>query len=124
MPLPTLDRTGFCCEVVGMGQNLFTAALNRIPRSKRRSPPLFLLTSVVNSKGFFSGPDPTFQNISNPDPPVSYISLYNGGAGNVGHKINIPHQIRLFKYSPALYLGLKLTIHVVKSQIHLVRQSR
>jgi hypothetical protein len=24
---------------------------------------------------------------------------------------------------PALYLGLKLTIHVIKSQIHLVRQS-
>jgi len=85
MPLPTLDRTGFCCEVVGMGQNLFTAALNRIPRSKSRSPSLFLLTRlflltcVVNSKGFFSDPDPNFQNISNPDPPVSYISLYNGG---------------------------------------------
>jgi hypothetical protein len=51
MPQPTLDRTGFCCEVVGtvlvsMGQNLFTAALNRIPRSKGRFPSLFLLTTV------------------------------------------------------------------------------
>jgi hypothetical protein len=27
------------------------------------------------------------------------------------------------KKSPVLYLGLKLTIHFIKSQIHLVRQS-
>ncbi len=28
-----------------------------------------------------------------------------------------------FKNGPVLYLGLKLTIHVIESQIHLVRQS-
>jgi hypothetical protein len=27
------------------------------------------------------------------------------------------------KWPPVLYLGLKLTIHAIKSQIHLVRQS-
>jgi hypothetical protein len=28
-----------------------------------------------------------------------------------------------FKNGPGLFLGLKLTIHVIESQIHLVRQS-
>ncbi len=32
-------------------------------------------------------------------------------------------QIKIFKNDPVLYLGLELTIQVIKSQIHLVRQS-
>jgi hypothetical protein len=43
------------------------------------------------------------------------------GARNLRYKIiGTPKNV---KNGPVLYFGLKLTMHVIKSQIHLVRQS-
>jgi hypothetical protein len=55
--------------------------------------------------------------------PKTYVNNGTTIFKDLSFKKPFQNSMIILKIGPVLYLGLKLTIHVIKSQIHLVRQS-